>query len=163
LKTQEDIERLWSEGTYDPEKIQIECIVGQAFVVGSSALLSDALSLDNKGKMAFSDQRKKGKTSATPPCTVPSSTTSTSTAPSSTAPPSTESTSPPARLVFYNLAVKQKVVYQPTFKHRRWIQESKAFIPPGLDDSITDNESRLPPLRGSDASVVDYLQDLERV
>jgi hypothetical protein len=66
LKTQKDIERLWSEGTYDPEKIKVECIdLGQAFVMGSPALLSDALGFDKKGKMMFSDQRKKGKPSAT--------------------------------------------------------------------------------------------------
>jgi hypothetical protein len=113
--------------------------------------------------MAFSNQRKKGKTSTTPCSTTPSSITSTSTAPYSTAPPSTESAYPPARPVFYNLAVKQKAVCQRMFKHRRWMQESKAFIPPGLDDSITDIESRLPPVRGSDANVMDYLQDPERV
>ncbi|KAG0318699.1 pre-mRNA-splicing factor cwc22 [Linnemannia gamsii] len=176
LKTQKDIERLWSEGTYDPEKIKVECIdLGQAFVMGSPALLSDALGFDKKGKMMQALRHIISTTpfSTTSTFNAPSSTTSTSTAPSSTkpsstappstAPPSTEATSSPSRPVFYNLVVKQKAVYRPTFKHRRWIKYQWPSFPPGLDDSITDIESRLPPLRGSDASVVDYLQDLERV
>jgi len=31
----------------------------------------------------------------------------------------------PAPLIFHNLAVKQKAVYQPTFKHRKWMEEEK--------------------------------------
>ncbi|KAI8602505.1 hypothetical protein EDD21DRAFT_403601 [Dissophora ornata] len=58
----------------------------------------------------------------------------------------------PNPVKFYNLAVKQKAVYQPTFKHCRWMEEQKALVPVDAARPITDIESSMPPLRGEGAS-----------
>jgi hypothetical protein len=51
--------------------------------------------------------------------------------------------------LFYNLTVKQKAaVYQPVFRHRRWLENKKAVIPEGEEESVADIETRLPPLKG---------------
>ncbi|KAI7816129.1 hypothetical protein BC939DRAFT_470271, partial [Gamsiella multidivaricata] len=50
----------------------------------------------------------------------------------------------------HNLAVNQKAVMQPTFRYRRWLQEASKM-------------SQLPPLRGPEASVTNYVARLEQV
>jgi len=67
----------------------------------------------------------------------------------------------PNPVKFYNLAVKQKAVYQPAFKHRRWMEEQKALVPLYATRSIADIESSMPPLRGEGASLLSYYQELE--
>lgn len=63
---------------------------------------------------------------------------------------------------FFNLAVNQKAVYQPTFKHRRWLERKKErMIYNGK--SIAEIESSLPPLRGERASVREYIKKLDEV
>ncbi|KAF9344368.1 hypothetical protein BGX34_005750, partial [Mortierella sp. NVP85] len=47
---------------------------------------------------------------------------------------------------FFNLAVNQKAVYQPTFKVRRWLEKEKHTVGPGDTLSIKEIESRFPPL-----------------
>ncbi|KAF9367534.1 hypothetical protein BGX21_007296, partial [Mortierella sp. AD011] len=64
-------------------------------------------------------------------------------------------------VTYYNLAVKQKAVYQPTFKHRRWIQEQKAIAPDASTESISEIESNLPPLCGEGVDFKAYVQGLE--
>ncbi|KAF9911461.1 hypothetical protein BX616_010588 [Lobosporangium transversale] len=61
--------------------------------------------------------------------------------------------------VFHNLAVKQKVMYQPTLKFRRWLEDKQSAAPAGAY-SISDLESRLPSLRGENASIERYLSEL---
>ncbi|KAF9945326.1 hypothetical protein BGZ72_001469, partial [Mortierella alpina] len=73
-----------------------------------------------------------------------------------------------------NLAVNQKAVLQPVFRHRRWLQEEKNRRPEGPErqvalepdialQSISEIESQLPSLRGPGASVVGYVTKLEEV
>ncbi|KAF9117655.1 hypothetical protein BG015_006898, partial [Linnemannia schmuckeri] len=85
-----------------------------------------------------------------------------STDPASWTVPSTSSSALP-KPPYYNLTVKQKAVCQPTFKHRLWLEDSKAQIPQGFDTSISEIESMLPALRDADASVLEYLEYLEGV
>ncbi|KAF9919719.1 hypothetical protein FBU30_010621, partial [Linnemannia zychae] len=94
----------------------------------------------------------------------------------------------PSQPIYYNLTAKQKAVYQPTFKFRRWLEEKKRnpLITVGsrmeesssiqhdhaLDDlalqdketisTVCDIESNIPPLRGPDANLVEYLKYREK-
>ncbi|KAI1280939.1 hypothetical protein EDD11_001411, partial [Mortierella claussenii] len=63
----------------------------------------------------------------------------------------------------YNLAVNQKAVMQPVFRHRRWLEGEKELAPNHLSDSTAHVESNLPPLRGPGASVVEYINKLDEV
>lgn len=65
--------------------------------------------------------------------------------------------------IFRNLAVKQKAVYQPTFKHRRWMEEEKNKDPGQGLSSISAVETRLPPQHGAEASLASYLTELGAV
>ncbi|KAG0221195.1 hypothetical protein BGW42_008149, partial [Actinomortierella wolfii] len=67
--------------------------------------------------------------------------------------------SPP---LFRNLAVKSKAIYQPSLKHRHWMEQRKSRPIPGTSVSITDIESSLPPLRGKGSSYFEYCQQLEQ-
>ncbi|KAK5828979.1 hypothetical protein F5H01DRAFT_12584 [Linnemannia elongata] len=73
--------------------------------------------------------------------------------------PRGDSSQPP----FYNLAVKQKAIYQPVFRHRRWLESEKGVTPEGEEESVAELESRLPPLRGQSGSVMNYVEELELV
>ncbi|KAF9117923.1 hypothetical protein BG015_006820, partial [Linnemannia schmuckeri] len=64
------------------------------------------------------------------------------------------------RPVFYNLVVKSKAVYQPNFRFRRWLENEKKAIPDDENESVLDIETRLPPLKGQEASVVNYIKEL---
>ncbi|KAG0014587.1 hypothetical protein BGZ82_001717, partial [Podila clonocystis] len=59
---------------------------------------------------------------------------------------------------FYNLAVSQKAVYQPTLKHRTWLEQRKGRAAEG-EKSIAEIETDLPALRGSAASIAKYVKD----
>ncbi|KAI7821005.1 hypothetical protein BC939DRAFT_456836, partial [Gamsiella multidivaricata] len=63
----------------------------------------------------------------------------------------------------HNLTVNQKAVMQPTFRYRRWLQEASKVVPEGQPQSIEQIESQLPPLRGPEASVTNYVARLEQV
>ena len=54
-------------------------------------------------------------------------------------------------LIFRNLAVKQKAVYQPNFKHRRWMETEKNKDPGNGLKTIQDIETELPRLHGEGA------------
>ncbi|KAF8936292.1 hypothetical protein BGZ47_009576 [Haplosporangium gracile] len=73
--------------------------------------------------------------------------------------PPSDSSKPP----FYNLAVKQKAVYQPVFRHRRWLENEKAVIPEGEEESVVNIETRLLSLKGQSASVINDVEQLEQV
>ena len=77
--------------------------------------------------------------------------------------PSDDTKSAPSPTVYYNLAVKQKAVYQPVFKCRRWLEERKRMAPPGVTEPISDIESRLPPLCGDDANFTNYVREVGNV
>jgi hypothetical protein len=64
--------------------------------------------------------------------------------------------------IFFNLAVKQKAVYQSTFKHRRWMEEQKAIVPKGAEQSIADIESSLPAARGEGASFTRFVEEFKK-
>ncbi|KAF9969701.1 hypothetical protein BGZ75_002690, partial [Mortierella antarctica] len=69
-------------------------------------------------------------------------------------PPAVPAAAPgPDPIMFHNMVVKQKAVYQPLFKLRRWTESQKGIKPPGDAQSINDIECRLPPLRGQEANV----------
>ncbi|KAG9322616.1 hypothetical protein KVV02_002319 [Mortierella alpina] len=61
------------------------------------------------------------------------------------------------RVIFQNLAIKQKAVYQPGLKHRRWMQEQKAKDLGAGVGSISDIETALPPRRGENACFTDHI------
>lgn len=63
----------------------------------------------------------------------------------------------------YNLAVNQKAVLQPVFRHRRWLEGEKEATPDQQSKSTAHIESELPPLRGPGANVVEYVKKLEKV
>lgn len=62
---------------------------------------------------------------------------------------------------FFNLAVKQKAIYQPTFKHQNWLEHRKGRALEG-QASIAEIESKLPALRGSEVSIKKFVIDLEK-
>ncbi|KAF9080156.1 hypothetical protein BGX29_005586, partial [Mortierella sp. GBA35] len=67
---------------------------------------------------------------------------------------------PPTK--FYNLAVKQNAVYQPTLKRRRWLEQRKQQSIEG-SGSISRIETELPRRHGPEASIKDYAQSLQKV
>ncbi|KAF9089214.1 hypothetical protein BGX27_002542 [Mortierella sp. AM989] len=73
------------------------------------------------------------------------------------------STDQPYPETYYNISVNQKAVYQPAFKFRRWTEEQKRAVPAGATPSTQEIESGLPPLRGPDTSVEQYVQQLKTV
>ena len=60
---------------------------------------------------------------------------------------------------FFNLTVKQKAVYQPTFKHRSWLEHKKRQALEGME-SIAKIETGLPPLCGAGASIKAHTEQL---
>lgn len=155
-ETPADVARLWPH--CPPDDIKVLCFdLGQAFVAGASVLLPDTAG--STPSTALFDPTLSTSSSAlvshTPSAVSSASTTLTSSSASS---PSTSSSQ-----VFHNVAVSQKAVSQPTLRHRRWMEEAKAIAPEGGENSISDLESSLPPLRGEGASVIKYLEVLETV
>ncbi|KAK3821335.1 MAG: hypothetical protein J3Q66DRAFT_426414 [Benniella sp.] len=118
VRNREDVSRLW---TCEPERIKVLGIdLGQAYVVGASALLPD-----HPRSAACDEDKSSGMT-------------------------------------FFNLAVKQKAVYQPTFKLRRWSEHRKQAME--IDGrSITEIETSLPPVRGDGANIADYVERVRDV
>ncbi|KAF9125383.1 hypothetical protein BGW39_007435 [Mortierella sp. 14UC] len=136
---------------------------GQACVIGAFAHLPAEFSTNSNGKDPVKDDFTMGGVTVagqqpeagavvqdlTPTATAQESATS--------APP----ISP--RPMFFNLAVKSKAVYQPNFRFRRWLKNEKKATPDGENESLQAIETRLPPLKGQMASVVDYVKELELV
>ncbi|KAG0346723.1 hypothetical protein BGZ54_005111, partial [Gamsiella multidivaricata] len=171
VKTKQDVAVLWD---CEPEKIKILGLdLGQAFVVGASALLPEK-TLDDMKKSVSLENGKPRNDSYNPEqacvtgASMPRSKESfhqQNSAVGTEQPDNDNDTEASARSsqVFYNLAVKQKAVYQPTFKFRRWLEERKRSIPLGAAKSISNIESELPALRGKDASVEKYVAGLAGV
>ncbi|KAF9182244.1 hypothetical protein BGZ50_005051 [Haplosporangium sp. Z 11] len=122
VKAQQDVTVLWG---CRPEEIKILSLdLGQACVIGASALLPDEPEKPKKGKKVQRDQDGDAPTEE----------------------PSGTMKSDPRPAIYYNLALKRKAVYQPIFKLR--------------PESISDIKSRLPPLRGDDANITNYVTEL---
>lgn len=154
VETPEDVARLWPY--CQPDDVKILCIdLGQAFVVGASALLLDT---------AGSTVPTQSTSSTTSSVLIPSSSSSAiySSVATDLTTFSTSSPSSPSQ-VFHDMAVSRNAVSQPTLRLRRWMEEAKKTVPEGGgEDSIMDLESNLPPLRGEGASVIKYLEELKK-
>ncbi|KAF9110577.1 hypothetical protein BGX27_006156 [Mortierella sp. AM989] len=134
VSTKQDVARLWS---CDPKSIKILGIdLGQAFVVGASAILPprEQPSVEQKQdpdvgmESLLSDIEEADESSPK----------------------------------FFNLAVKQKAVYQPTLKHRRWLERRKGQAVEGVA-SIRQIEASLPARHGPEASISSYIQREQEV
>ncbi|KAF8924209.1 hypothetical protein BGZ58_002040, partial [Dissophora ornata] len=150
VKTEDDVARIWPGCR--PEDIEIVCLdLGQAFTVAASAILTDS-----------NDPNSASKGKAPVRMAVINSTTATPILSATTA-ASVSSTLPPqGDHIFHNLAVNQKAISQPTFKHRRWMETEKRLVPPGTTTSIEEIESGLPPLRGEGASIITYFEEVQK-
>ncbi|KAG0354379.1 hypothetical protein BGZ54_001677 [Gamsiella multidivaricata] len=138
VKTKQDVSDLWG---YDLKQIEILGLdQGQAFVIRVSALLPscEQLTVDQ-------EQETNGAIKEPSPSNVGGAGEAVM-----TKKPSTK---------FYNLVVKQKAVYQPTLKHRRWLKLRKGMMV-YASRSISSIESNLPHLHGSAASIKDYTDKL---
>ncbi|KAG0007767.1 hypothetical protein BGZ80_004246 [Entomortierella chlamydospora] len=144
VETQDDVTSIWG---CEPDQIKILGLdLGQACVLGASALLppkgisrSEVREIVRRKLNGGNEDIDLGKSRNV-----------------------STSTQPP--VVFHNLAVKQKAVYQPTFKYRRWLEDKKTDDKPGDGtESIIDIESNLPPLRGEDASFETYFKGFNKV
>jgi len=128
VSTPQDIVDLWG---CDPKQIKILGIdLGQAFVVGASALLPSRnkhLDMEGSPEGAQEDPLVKQPTTK-----------------------------------YFNLSVKQKAVYQPTFKLRRWMEQRKAQPLEG-GGSISQIETSLPAYHGPDASISEYTARVHEV
>ncbi|KAF9080153.1 hypothetical protein BGX23_002572, partial [Mortierella sp. AD031] len=142
VTSQQDVADLWGG---DPRRIKVLGIdLGQAFVVGASAILPPPEQPSGDDGQECSD-------------TIMES------------PPSAEDVersrmsetkkSPPK---YFNLACKQKAVYQPTFKHRRWLEQRKEQWRVG-GESISHFETSLPRRHGPEASIRDYTARVKEV
>lgn len=141
VKTKQDVAELWA---CPPDQIKILGLdLGQACVLGASALLPA-----QPGKAR--DLKMKGR--------ADSMADSTTGDPCSNAFPAL----PITPTIFFNLAVKQKAVCQSTFKHRRWMEEQKAIVPKGAEQSIADIESSLPAARGEGASFTRFVEEFKK-
>ncbi|KAG0091016.1 hypothetical protein BGZ93_005340 [Podila epicladia] len=55
------------------------------------------------------------------------------------------------------------ISHHAAFRYRRWLENEKQKIPDGQSESIAHIESSLPPLRGHEASVTNYIERLGQV
>ncbi|KAK3845095.1 MAG: hypothetical protein J3R72DRAFT_49818 [Linnemannia gamsii] len=157
IGSKEDVTFYWPN--CPPEDIKILCLdLGQAYTAAASAILPDFASSNSlsKGKTPV-------KTATSTMITTAATSTTTTCNLSAITPMSASSTLPPQGThVFHNLAVSQKAIMQPTFKHRHWIEEQKRLVPPGASKSVEQIESQLPALCGEGASVVAYLAEVDK-
>ncbi|KAG0355766.1 hypothetical protein BGX24_006552, partial [Mortierella sp. AD032] len=169
IRTKEDVERLWPGK--DIQRMRILTLDGgQACVVGAFAHLPMGLSSRDRDKSKDKDnagggEGMEGVVSTSQEAAVePSDPSQVSELISD--PTTSQTTAKPVEAsapAFFNLAVKQKAVYQPTFRFRRWEEDAKKAVPEGEEDSIRTIESHLPPLRGSASSIIDYVRELQQV
>ncbi|KAF9080000.1 hypothetical protein BGX27_005782, partial [Mortierella sp. AM989] len=157
VKTKEDVVRFWPH--CPPEEIKVLALdCGQAYVVAGNAYLPGASNTikDTKGKVLTMVTPAFSTTSGSRNM-LPSAFSGTTETESDISPMSV-----PSQDTYCNIAVNQKAVYQPTFKHRRWVEGRKKETPEGATLSIQEIESRLPPLRGPDRDIKLYVEELEK-
>ncbi|KAG0363795.1 hypothetical protein BGZ54_008042, partial [Gamsiella multidivaricata] len=138
VKTQQDVIDLWGCALDQIKILSID--LGQACVVGASLLLPE----DHDPGSATTVTGEK--------CDD-----------ADMASPSEDASQPQVPATFRNLAVKQKAVYQPTFKHRRWMEEQKNIVLGNGIESISNIETKLSPLRGQGISFTNHVVELEKV
>ncbi|KAF9272046.1 hypothetical protein BGZ88_005271, partial [Linnemannia elongata] len=140
VTTKDDVARLWG---CEPEQINILCLdLGQAFPFAASAILQppETLHMDSQQHaMDISMRQLPGTDEDDAGDEVKNGT-----------------------VLFHNLMVKQKAVYQPTFKVLRWLNQRKKK-PVKNDQSISSIERDLPASRGPDGSLTRYLNQLKDV
>ncbi|KAF8945173.1 hypothetical protein BGZ47_003134 [Haplosporangium gracile] len=154
IACEEDVEKLWPDVPVDRIKT-LTLDGGQVCIIGAFAdLVEDVLS-QAKGKENMNE-------SPIEVIAISSSALSKVPVPS---PQSQGLSTVSSRTIFHNLAVKQKAVYQPTFRFRRWLEDAKQeqVSVDGQQVLISHIESRLPPLKGQGSSVINYVEELERV
>jgi hypothetical protein len=162
IKTKDDVDRFWPG--VPPQDINVLTLdAGQAYVVGAFAHIPTV-------QRSASTPTPPGPAVAHVPSTSMSIVQKSSVAPTSSTvnssvaqDPTTISPTEAGPSTFMNLAVNQKAMYQPTFRFRRWLETEKAMIPDGETESVATIESRLPPLRGTSSSILDYMKALEEV
>lgn len=134
VKTKDDVTRLWR---CEPDKVQIIGLdLGQSYVVGASALLPNGRYVknghNNGGPNLDGDVQM------------------------------VELDDPSKAGKFYNFVVKQKAVYQPIFKNRRWMEEEKKKSGPSNSESIMDIENSLPPRAGEGSDFLKHVEHLDK-
>ncbi|KAG0307490.1 hypothetical protein BGZ97_000378, partial [Linnemannia gamsii] len=168
IRSEEDIKELWpGKNVHDMKILSMDA--GQACVLGGFAHLPHGLDSHGKGKEVAEGTTMEGIISNSQDAVAilndletldPGS--ASASAPMSAHTPNSDQPGTPPRDAFYNLAVKQKAIYQPIFRFRRWLEEEKKVVPDGQEESVSDIESRLPPFRGPGASVIQYVKELEQ-
>ncbi|KAF8923505.1 hypothetical protein BGZ47_004724, partial [Haplosporangium gracile] len=168
ITTKDDVAEYWPG--VQPEKIKTLTLDGgKACVVGAFADIPDDSLSTEKGKEV--DRLTSSMEGVVATSVEPTATSTSSISlpiPVSVSTPDQQTTSSPlvsTRTVFHNLAVKQKAVYQPTFRFRRWLEgEKQTLLDVGKEQrTIAEMETRLPPLKGEGASVINYTTELRRV
>ncbi|KAK3813604.1 MAG: hypothetical protein J3R72DRAFT_42573 [Linnemannia gamsii] len=159
IKSEQDIEELWPGKDVDRMKI-LTLDGGQACVVGAFAHLPNGLNGKENAKegpsmdgIITTNQESTSLTNQRPAILDPVPTSASTF--TSTQPPVADSLVTPSSSAYYNLAIKQKAVYQPSFRFRRWLENEKMATSQGEQKSIAHIETHLPPLRGQNASVVE--------
>ncbi|KAF9565978.1 hypothetical protein EC968_003977 [Mortierella alpina] len=148
IKSPQDVASLF-DGC-PPDKIKVLALdPGQAYVVGASVWLPEEPSKKKQHHDPSDAQCQKDT------MMIPSGYNNIKAAPNPDATPGSET--------FYNLAVSQRAVSQPTFAFRRWLQTEKDKIPERSSRSVSDIESSLPPLRGQQGSMEKYVAEVEQV
>ncbi|GJJ67737.1 hypothetical protein EMPS_00083 [Entomortierella parvispora] len=140
IKSESDVRRLWpGVNAQDIKVLGID--MGQAFVVGASALLPPPTKADtvSNAKLDSTPEAKSDTVSKS------------------------KSRAAPEKTYFHNLSIKQKAVYQPTFRHRNWLQRRKGRPPAEGMQSMAQIESSLPHRHGPEASIKDYVRRLNEV
>ncbi|KAG9067140.1 hypothetical protein KI688_011921 [Linnemannia hyalina] len=167
IKGEQDIKELWPGKDVDRMKI-LTLDGGQASVVGAFVHLPNGLTETYNGKEKAEEgssmdgiitiNQESTSLASQGSATLDPVPASASTLTSIQA-PATDSLVTPSKPAYYNLAVKQKAVYRPTFRFRRWLENEKMTIPQGEEEeSITYIATHLPLHRGPCASVVEYMR-----
>ncbi|KAG9061323.1 hypothetical protein KI688_007301 [Linnemannia hyalina] len=172
ITCKEDIEKLWPGVPVERIKT-LTLDGGQVCVIGAFADLAEDVLSQSKGKDNANESSMEDVTTTTTVATTTATdnqqsinaTTAVSTKVPIPLPQSQGLPTFSSRTTFLNLAVKQKAVYQPTFRFRRWLEDAmqEQVSVDGQQVSISDIESRLPPLKGQGSSVINYVQELKRV
>ena len=171
ITCEEDIARLWP-GVRSEAIKTLTLDGGQACIVGAFADFPDDSTRLGKGKEI--DRGPSSMEGITTSPDQPIAFSISSTALSAPIPfstpnqqPTTSTASPTvlSRTVFHNLAVKQKAIYQPIFRFRRWLEsEKQTLLDMGEEQrTIAELETGFPPLKGEGASVINYTAELKRI
>lgn len=121
ITCKEDVEQLWPGVPVDKIKA-LTLDGGQVCVIGAFADLAEDVLSQSKGKEYASESSMEGVTTTTDNKQAINAATSASSKVPVPLPHSQGLPTVSSRTTFLNLAVKQKAVYQPTFRFRRWLE-----------------------------------------